>query len=274
MTFGAKNPDEDTSQDRSQDPGAFYMGRMRPPPEPQRILPRGLLSIVVIIAFLGVIWYAYPQGEEKHRNTDVPVVTADRAAFKQGPDDPGGLVVPHQESTLFDSFEQTGGTEKAERLLPPQEEPLDRTTLGLNLEPAMATPPPATVTEPAAEEKTPEPVEEVKAVLPPAPVPASPVTEKPVAEKPAPEQKVTPADGVYIQLGSYSSGEKAKTGWAALQKQHSAQLSDKKMRTEKVDLGVKGVFHRLQAGPFAHADAAAKACDAVKKGGNGCFVVK
>jgi hypothetical protein len=45
------------------------------------------------------------------------------------------------------------------------------------------------------------------------------------------------------------------------------------MRTERVDLGGKGVFNRLQAGRLAEKDAK-KLCDALKAAGtSGCIVV-
>ncbi|MDO3398203.1 hypothetical protein QWJ41_21005, partial [Nocardioides sp. SOB44] len=54
--------------------GSFYMGRMRPPPEPDRVMPKGVLTIVAVLAFMGIIWYAYPQGQEKYTDVNVPVV--------------------------------------------------------------------------------------------------------------------------------------------------------------------------------------------------------
>ena len=121
--------------------GSFYMGRMRPPPEPKRMLPKGLLTAIVIAAFAGIVWYAYPQGAEKYTNVDVPVIQADKDAYKAAPENPGGMDVPHQDSTVFDPLEN-GGEQKVEKIMPLPEEPMskDQTSLDehqaqLNLDP-------------------------------------------------------------------------------------------------------------------------------------------
>ncbi len=44
--------------------GSFYMGRPRTPPEPKRLLPPGVLTIIALAALGGIVWYAYPRGAE------------------------------------------------------------------------------------------------------------------------------------------------------------------------------------------------------------------
>ncbi len=141
--------------------GSFYMGKMRPPPEPERVLPRGLLTGVIVLAFVAVLWWAYPQGQEKYTDMDVPVVQADTSPYKSAPEDPGGMEVRHQDSTIFDPMEKKGDT--VEKLMPAPEQPVDKAEV-LGKEP------------PVLDSKKPELNLEMQwdAVVAPVPTPASP----------------------------------------------------------------------------------------------------
>jgi cell division protein FtsN len=259
--------------------GSFYVGRMRPPPEPERKLPRGVLTGVVLVAFVGILWYAYPRGQEQYTDIDVPVVKADATPYKSAPEEPGGMEVRHQDSTVFETLD--GGAGKTdEKVVAAQEKPMDKEQLGLdegtklNLAPQVKENVP-----PVAAEAAPVPV--------PAPVPETITPETPaVAEaKPAevikPEEKPAPppaeekkaSGNTWIQLGSYRDVAGAKKEWESVRKKNASLVKGAGMRTEKVALGAKGIFYRLQVGPFGK-DEAAAACAGLKKAGSGCFVVK
>lgn len=105
--------------------GSFYMGRMKPSVEPRRVLPRGLLTGVTLLSFAAIIWYAYPTAQEKYAGKDIPLITAEKTAYKFKPEDPGGMEVPHQDSTVFAPLEK-GGDKAVEKLRPAPEEPLDK----------------------------------------------------------------------------------------------------------------------------------------------------
>lgn len=107
--------------------GSFYMGRMKPGVEPRRVLPKGLLTVVTLLSFAAIIWYAYPTGQEKYAGKDIPLIAADKTAYKFKPEDPGGMEVPHQDSTVFAPLEK-GGEKTVEKLRPGPEEPLDKET--------------------------------------------------------------------------------------------------------------------------------------------------
>lgn len=117
--------------------GSFYMGRMRNPPEPRRILPKGMLTVVTVLAFGAIIWYAYPQGQEKFASLNVPTITADKTPYKFKPEDPGGMEVPHQDSTVFDPMDRKSANASAvEKLGAPPEEPVDKESV-LSTSPAI-----------------------------------------------------------------------------------------------------------------------------------------
>lgn len=268
--------------------GSFYMGRTRPPPAPPgRVLPRGLLTGISVCAFAALIWYAYPRPSEENAAVDVPVITADTSPYKSAPEDPGGMEVPHRDSTVFEAVDRDGTEKQPEKILSQKEEPIDRDTLvlddsgpELNLEPQLdnlpapdnedtesATPiEEVKATPPAKEEKEPEPKkEEVKAEKAPAPAKPTP--------KPAPSKTSSVGGGgIYIQLGAFKGETEAIRAWSTLQKKYPA-LAGLSMRTQKADLGAKGTFYRLQAGANS-AGQAKDICAALQSAGAACIVVK
>ena len=96
-------------------------------------------------------------------------------------------------------------------------------------------------------------------------------TDKPKAET----KKSTSAlksGSTYIQLASVKSDSDAKQKWSKLQSQYSA-LKTLSLRVSKADLGAKGVFYRVQAGPMSPTEASAT-CSKVKSAGGDCLIVK
>ncbi len=269
--------------------GSFYIGR-RPPETPERVLPKGGLTIVALLAFASIIWYAYPAGEEKYADMDVPVVVAQKDAYKFTPDDPGGMEVRHQDSTVFDPLEKKS-TKTVEKLMPTPEEPVDRAEVlkadaTAKLEPKLdmqiekldtGTEKIVAKTDTAAE-KTAEAV--VKPIAKPATEKTAEVkaVEAKPAEKPATLSAAAKAETngkmVYIQLGSYRNTTGASEDWNRLKKKHPGLLGSLEMRTQRVDLGSKGVFNRLQAGKVSETKAK-EICETLKSSNpGGCMVVR
>ena len=63
------------------------------------------------------------------------------------------------------------------------------------------------------------------------------------------------------------------SAWSRLSRQH-VQLNGLKPTVSEVDLGSKGVFRRLRAGPFESRAAAHSTCQALQAANQKCFVVK
>lgn len=293
--------------------GSFYMGRMRPPPPPpKRVVPKGLLTFVALLAFVAIIWYAYPQGQEKYENTDVPLIKADVTPYKFKPDDPGGMEVRHQDSTVFDPLEKKGKAE-VEKLMPAAEEPvtkdaalqgkpaIENAAPQLNLDTQMqkvadgtekvifpaAAPKTTSETKTAADKKTPDKSVD-KAVTDkskPTPKPAAktPDTKQDTksdakADVKTAETKKTAAPsaisgGTYVRLGSYRNRAGAEQDWTTLKKKYPQYLGGLGMRVVPVDLGAKGTFNRLEAGGVSEIRAR-EICAALAKTSGGCIVVK
>jgi len=289
------------TQQKSKDDelGSFYMGRMRPPPEPRRMLPRGLLTVLAVIAFAGVIWYAYPQGQEKYSDLDIPTISADKSVYKFKPEDPGGMEVPHQDSTVFDPIEKKAAGESAEHLRPDTEEPVNKDEAIKDTavkDAPTETPPPgmnAQISDNAdgTEKVVPKAEARPKTFTTKTEIvktdtvktdtvktdtkPATPPAEKaPAAAAKTEAPKAATAaskSGVYIQLGAYKDAAAAKADWAKLQKKYPGQLGSLETHTETVRRP-SGTLERLQAGRVP-AEKAKQICAAVIAGGNACIVV-
>lgn len=309
------NPNDPNNIGNPKDIGAFYMNRPQGlgiQPERRRFSP-GLAAVGVLIIFGVIIWQAYPRGGEKYEGMDVPVVRADASPYKLEPTEPGGMVVPHQDSTVFaplESADAAGST--PEQVLPGPEEPIERggeeiigapdtgmqaeqrdasaasdgATPSLNLgqiEPApktaevLASEPeePETTTTTAA--VTPTKVPEKKAtVAAAAPKKATTTVASSTASAAKKAASVAPASGksVYIQLGSFRDEAAANKAWNLFKKKYLAVIGSLDPRIEKADLGAKGVFWRLQAGAVSEAEGG-RICGELKaKGEAACIIAK
>jgi len=93
---------------------------------------------------------------------------------------------------------------------------------------------------------------------------------------------ITPAAGGFdirpvdhfVQLGSIKDASAASAEWAKLTKKYGAELSAAKYRVQRADLGDRGVFFRIQAGPMSK-DSASEICGSIKaQTPGGCLVTR
>jgi hypothetical protein len=269
----------DINKKEDENLGSFYMGRSRTPPQPKRYFPQGLLTIVTLLAFAAVIWYAYPRGAEKYADMDVPVVKADTSPVKTEPTDPGGMDVPHQDSTVFDPLEKKASASgEVEKILPGPEEPMDKTIIIKSEEAPVvpvieAAPQPKMDLAPqikdnaGMEKLVPKEVEPVKKVE------MDPV-EAPAKKAPAAKAANVSVGNVYVQLGSYREMDGLKKDWERIKKKYPDQLGNLTLKAQKVDLAAKGIYYRLQAGKLTEAQAR-EICAVLKESiPGGCILVK
>ena len=76
-----------------------------------------------------------------------------------------------------------------------------------------------------------------------------------------------------VHLASYRLEANARDGWAQILATHGPLLRGAKPRLEAVDLGEKGLFVRLKAGPFDRSSAES-ACASLKAAGLYCAIDK
>ncbi len=252
-----------------------------------------LIAWVTLSAFAGALWFAYEQGVRKGMETGFPLVRADDGPVKIRPDDPGGLEVPHQDKRIYERMAgDEAAVEDEARLRPEPERPVDREILiassvtgGSVAGGSIAG---GSVAEGDAAGTT---VGTTAAPVPPPPVPPPPVPPEETKRKPAPQASVAPpprqavasqavASGpanrsrLRIQLGSYRSAAEAERAWKRLSAREELLLGDLDPLVARADLGDRGIFHRLQAGPFESVKAAQAACARLKQRKLGCLVVR
>jgi cell division septation protein DedD len=173
--------------------------------------------------------------------------------------------VPHRDKLIYNRLDPESEGEPVESLLPPPERPLV---------PEIETPPPR-AEKPSVTVEVPE-----APVVPPTGTTSPPVASEP---KPAPAPSVVApppmssdtgaAGGARIQLSSVRSREAALDEWSRLSAANSDLLSDLRPHVEEATITGRGTFYRLQAGPFASRDAAAKRCDRLRTRKIACFAV-
>jgi hypothetical protein len=232
---------------------------------PRRRMPATLLTVVVMAAFAGGLWFLYQQGGRHTAGTGagdaVPLIRADDKPTKIKPDQPGGMAIPDQNASIYN---EKPGTPAVEKLLPPPEQPMPRPVAPK--EPAAAAPiafPPPTATAPAG-----TPASQQQAAATPAPkAPAKPEVKATQAAAPV---KSLPAGPVRIQLAALRTPEAAKDEWARLKREHPELLGKLTAVAVRADLGDKGVWYRVQTQEFDNATAAERLCTDLKKQKVGC----
>jgi cell division septation protein DedD len=280
---------------------AYALGPIGPDERHERIFVRRrsrrvLVLAVGVLAMLGssgAFLALYHKMTRPPAAGDLPLIRADNTPTRHRPANPGGIEVPGQGTMVLDGGQ---GEPKVEQLLPPPETPLPRpepaqTAAALTEAPASA-PAAATPTAPAV------PAPTVAAALAPATAPR-PVPAAPMAAAPAPAPRIaavappppppppTPARietpkpaalpagrGYRLQIAAVRSPAAAKQEWERLRRLHSDVLGNLGFAMERVDLGARGVFYRIQAGPVADAAQAEHDCNELKQRGVGCLLVK
>jgi hypothetical protein len=244
---------------------------------------RAALLALAVAALVGGSWWAGHRSSPVTQDVSaVPEIHPDTAPVKEPPKDPGGLVVPGQDSVLLNR-EAKG---KPEELLPPAEAVKPR--------PAPPAPPPqadaANASQPAAIPNPAANANPQMALTTPAPQASSlpavretqlaPVTAKPAAPIGGPVPKVAPlappavTGSFRLQLGALKTEAAAKSEWLKLQRQNSDVLGKLSLSVSRVELGGKGTYYRIQAGPVADEAKAAQDCAALKSRKIPCILVK
>ena len=222
---------------------------------PRRGLARLLPILIVAVALGGLaatVWWSYRSATTQVGEPEAPLIAAEPGPEKLRPESEGGLEVPDQDKLVYEQMVPEAGRPQTERLLLPPEAPLPT-----------AEPPPPVVAAPLPE-PAPPPVE-VAATAPPEPAP-------PPAPSPLP-LAVAVAGGARVQLAAVRSAEAAGAEWARLLRLHDDALGALRLVVEQADLGDRGTFFRVQAGPLADRAAAAALCARLKGRNQACLVV-
>ncbi len=267
-------------------PVAYEPDSIPPPPRDSLLMRvnrrRGqiltvMVSIAAIASFGSVVWWAHNQDVKAGgRGLEPLVVQAPITPSRVKPENAGGLVPPNQDKEVFNRIAPGAVPSQPEKLLPGVETP-KLPPAGL---PAPAAPKPAE----AAAAKTPTPMQSTAGGAGPTPAPAvAPATAQPAAAAPASaeagpsiasliENMSGPTGGWRVQIASVKNEDVAKSTWARLQSAHGDVLANLRMQAVRVDLGDKGVWYRVQAGPLDEKQAH-NICGALKGRRADCVMV-
>ena len=76
-----------------------------------------------------------------------------------------------------------------------------------------------------------------------------------------------------IQLASLRSPDEARDEWQRLKRDNSDLLGKLTAVAVRADMGERGIYYRVEAGPLTDKAAAAKLCKALKERDLGCSLV-
>ena len=79
-------------------------------------------------------------------------------------------------------------------------------------------------------------------------------------------------EALKAKLAALKTEADAKTAWKRLAAKYPDILGPLAMHIEKVDLGTKGIYYRVQAGPFTDKNAARDVCAKLTPKGQPCLV--
>jgi cell division septation protein DedD len=239
---------------------------------PRRRLRGPIIVVVLMAVFAGGLWYAYSSG--KGRGTaEVPLLRADDGANKKRPDQPGGMRIPDQDKCIYDPSKcsDRGKGAQTEKLLPPPETPVARPTPPPPPPEETAVtpppePPPAIAQAPAAPPTQP-------AIQPSVQAPPPVVAARPQAPLP-PVANAGKAGGYRLQIGAVRSEAAAQQEWDRLKKAQKDLLGGVAAGWSRADLGERGIFYRILAGPIDDPATAERICGELKKRSVGCIIVR
>ncbi len=242
-----------------------------------------MVSIAAIASFGSVVWWAHNQDVKSGgRGLEPLVVQAPTTPSRIKPENAGGLVPPNQDKEVYNRIAPGAVPIQPEKLLPAATNP----KLPANGLPAPAAPKP-----PEAEaSKTPTPLQPAQpAGSGPTPPPAgattaaTPTTPATTDVKPGTTETGPsiaslidnisgPTGGWRVQVASVKNEDVAKSTWARLQSAHGDVMANLRMQAVRVDLGDKGVWYRVQAGPLDEKQAHS-VCGTLKGRKADCVVV-
>jgi hypothetical protein len=258
------------------DGGFELVGEQRDeePPRGGRRLIAIAVMIGVMLLFAGGLWFAYVQGTRHAGGSAqsagaVPLLRADERPIKVKPEQPGGMPMPDENISLYNDKVAKAPVEK---LLPPPEQPMPRPApVKPAAVPQIVMPPPEAGSQAGPPTAAPSGAAP-RAAQPTAPQ-AAPSQEVQQAAVPAPSEPEAAAGTVQVRLGSLRSPEAAREEWQRLKRENGDLLGNLRANAVSTDLGEKGIWYRIMAGPL-DAAGAEHLCNEMKRRNHGCILAR
>ena len=201
----------------------------------------------------------------------MPLLRADERPTKVKPEQPGGMKVPDQNVSLYND---KPGAAPVEKLLPQPEQPM------------RAVPRRRRPRRPAAAaRRDPMRAAASRAPRPRQPAAAAPACRQAGGKAAAPSRAARrarcrgrsrrpPPDRSRCGSPRCAAPEAAREEWSRLKQENADLLGNLRANAVRADLGDKGIYYRIQAGPFADAAAAERLCAELKRRNHGCILAR
>ena len=260
---------------------------------------RGLRRVALILGLViivGVAWAIWGEILTGGPSDSIPIVRAPSGPIKVRPESPGGINIPNRDKLVYDRLEKKPPERQAETLLPQPEKPLPAPGGG-TLASAPGTKSDSKSLTPTAKSPLANGREDILQPTPPAqpsksveqaarppepslPSPASdasrmpPASSQTKAKAPAKlRDAATFAQSFQVQLAAVRDEQAAAREWKRLRSRNADLLSGLKLNVVRADLGGRGVFFRLRAGPISERAKAVTLCQSLARAKVGCLVV-
>jgi cell division septation protein DedD len=246
-----------------------------------------VVIILIVLTGFGIREYFFKRKLNDHQP---PNIKASKEHIKVKPLDPGGMVVPDMDKSIYDNL-SANNIAKVERILPLPEEPMDRVKIidnnysKENFEQLNN----SFTDENEIKEnvKVKEPSNEISSYIAETEAVKAPVSliepidaleadlqqEKTVKKKPEAASSSN-LSGFKVQLASVRTYKEATIEWVRIKKECDHALKKYKNIIEKKDLPGKGTFYRLQIGPIPNELEAKLLCKKLNLNRQKCFIVK
>lgn len=245
-----------------------------------------MVSTAAIASFGSVVWWAHNQDVRAGgKGLEPLVIQPPDTPARTKPENAGGYVPPDQDKEVYNRIEPGTVPVQPEKLLPAPTVP----HLPANGQPVpLSTKPVDGDTGGTAPSQTASGTTGAAPSAGPTPPPATaptPTNQPTVTQAPSTTPTETgptiaslienlsgPSGGWRIQIASVKTEDIAKSTWARLQAAHGDVLASLRMQPMRVDLGDKGVWYRVQAGPLDEKQAQ-HVCGALRSRRADCVVV-
>lgn len=91
--------------------------------EDRRAPVKFIVTLAILVMGIGLAWFSYQWFNQIGSSTPV-VIEPNDPIYKQKPENPGGMQVPHQDKLVYERFSPQQGQHKVERLIPQNEQVL------------------------------------------------------------------------------------------------------------------------------------------------------
>ena len=279
----------------------------------RRVILYGGIAAVALLLVVAIALSQSGTDEVARGPADAPLIKAEDQPFKVSPVNPGGMEVPDRDILLYERLHGTKADKRVvERLMPEAEQPQtppaaprptqmaetpsaseadssfapDEPGIESLVEPPLPEPParPTAETTKAPPAVAANPKLSSSSSTPPAAAttPAKPTTPAQVKVATAPASvsstaqpdKPASGKGFQLQLLSSRSADEAKGAWARLRDKNGDLLGPLSPSVARANLGDRGTFYRLRAGPVASESKARSICGSLSARGVSCLVVR